>query len=270
MLFLADYLLRALDWVYFDSRRKILNRVTMSVIKVTNLNLKRGKADILKAVSFDIPENKIVAFVGANGAGKTSTIEAILGLAHYQSGEIELNGINAKLASSRKEVMYVPEKIYCKGIKAKELLLNALKLQSESTDMALNLEKIDNLCKELMFPVPRLDTNFESLSTGQQKQIMLIRAFLVKAKLYIFDEPTSNLDPVVSLVFYRFVKKMKDTTFFISSHNLYEIEHFANYLLIIDEGEIKYSGTDAGQSFLKTFAKIKNITYALDELKQKK
>jgi ABC-type multidrug transport system ATPase subunit len=247
------------------------------IVRIKDLVLSRGKMKILKSLSFDIPSKMVTAFVGSNGAGKTTVIESILGFAHYESGMIEIDGVDARSALARTGVIYVPEKNSCSGISARTLLLNAIKFNAKinpTSDTNIETrnpdELINGLCQELLFPLDCLDNNVESLSTGQQKQLMLIRSFLFKAKLYIFDEPTGNLDPIIALVFYRFLKKIKDTAFFISSHNLHEISHFADYIVIIDNGELKYTGRAEGQSFIELFAKIKNVGYALDVLDQKK
>jgi ABC-2 type transport system ATP-binding protein len=86
-----------------------------------------------------------------------------------------------------------------------------------------------------------LDSNLNKLSSGQKKKILIIQSLLHNANLIIMDEPTENLDPDTREIFYKIVSKLTNEgkTFFISTHNLDEIQQHINYVVIIVNGKIK-------------------------------
>jgi ABC-2 type transport system ATP-binding protein len=209
-----------------------------NVLVIEKLNKKIGKELILNNISFSIPKGKIVAFVGHNGAGKTTTIKSIMGLYRFDSGTITINGINTKKIQSHKYVGYVPEKENFPKISAKSFLLMMAGLYGVKRQRALTLIKH----YEYVFSLKnRLHINLNSMSSGQKKKIMIIQSLLHEPDLLIMDEPTENLDPDTRDVFYKVVKKLQrqGKTLFISTHNLDEIQHHVNWVVIIVGGKIK-------------------------------
>jgi ABC-2 type transport system ATP-binding protein len=198
-----------------------------NVLEVKNLNRTIDGEKILDNVSFHVPKGKLCAFIGHNGAGKTTTIKSILSLYRYDSGDIFINGVNSKKINSHRIVGYVPEKENFPKIRAKSFLKMMASLYDVPKKVVL--ERI-NYYKRIFGLKKRLHINLNSMSSGQKKKIMIIQSLLHEPQLLIMDEPTENLDPDTRDIFYELVKKLKKTekTIFISTHNLDEIQNFAD------------------------------------------
>jgi ABC-2 type transport system ATP-binding protein len=97
-----------------------MNNQNILVVEKLNKTIKKEK--ILSNVSFKIPRGVVCAFIGHNGAGKTTTIKSIMNLYRYDSGTIEIDGMNAKKINSHNHIGYVPEKENFPKIKAKKFL----------------------------------------------------------------------------------------------------------------------------------------------------
>jgi ABC-2 type transport system ATP-binding protein len=221
-------------------------------LKVENLNITINKTHILKNVSFELPDGSLCAFIGANGAGKTTTIKSIVGLLPYTKGNILINGIDAKKAVSRYGLGYVPEKENFPKVKVN------LFLQSCTDFFHIDKIKAKEIADKLLnaFGIPNLgEKRLNKLSSGQKKKILIIQALIHNPDLLIMDEPTENMDPDARMVFYQIIEQLKNEkkTIFISTHNLDEIQKYADYIIIIKDGIIQYTGSTQGQDLYKIY-----------------
>ncbi|MDR0825835.1 MAG: ABC transporter ATP-binding protein [Mycoplasmataceae bacterium] len=216
----------------------------MDAITVQNLKVKMKLQVLLDDVSFTVPYGVTCAFIGHNGAGKTTTIRSILGLREYDSGEITIAGVNAKYKKSRVTIGYVPEKGSADKIKVIDFLRNIADFKNVSKSELDSF--VETTCKELNIPVDRLQNRICDLSSGQNKLITIAQAFIGAPDIVFMDEPTDNLDPEARELFYEFIKNQRKinprVTYFISTHNLDEIEHYIDYVVIIRNGQIKHVG----------------------------
>lgn len=211
------------------------------------------KSQILKSVSFNLPIGKICTFVGHNGAGKTTTIKSILGLRKITSGRIEIFDKPISDITSKRPISYIPERGNHEPIKVRAFLRDIGKfyrlLEKETDRKAIEILHYFDLKESL------LNQKLNKLSTGQNKIIMFIQAFLAQSQLIIADEPTDNLDPENRDLFWDFIglyhKQHPQTTFLIVTHNLDEIEKYTDYLIFIDHGQIKYTGSYKRSSGLR-------------------
>jgi ABC-2 type transport system ATP-binding protein len=164
-----------------------------NALVVKRLNTYAGKAQILFDVNFSLPVGKICAFIGHNGAGKTTTIKSILTLIPQDSNKITINNVKASNILSRKHVGYIPEKGSLQPITAQNFLREIgafCGLSSKEAD-----EKSVGLAQHFHLPIDRLKVKLNKLSSGQNKVITLLQAFLGDPYLINADEPTDNLDP---------------------------------------------------------------------------
>lgn len=168
-------------------------------LKVSNLHVCYGKIEVLKGISLEVSEGKITALVGANGAGKSTTLMAISGILPCREGRVELDG---KVLSSvttgqmvSRGVVQVPEgrRIFRK--------LTVL----ENLQMGAFLRRNDDTVKEDLglvfglFPIlsERERQEAGTLSGGQQQMLALGRALMAKPKILLLDEPSLGLAPLV-------------------------------------------------------------------------
>lgn len=202
--------------------------VSNLILKVENLHKSYGRKNVIKAVdgvSFEVQEGDIFALLGLNGAGKTTTIRCILGLCKKDSGDITYNG--------KYKIAYVPEGKDLYGSYKVKKMIEITKSITENFDEDKCIKYIDE------FGIPQ-DERVLSLSNGQKTQLYLSLVLSQKADLYIFDEPTWGLDPVVRNKVLDVIKAipLDGGTVFYTSHILSEVERVADKIAIMHKGHI--------------------------------
>lgn len=209
----------------------------MSILKVSNLNKKFGKKEVLKNVSFEVNEGDILAFIGPNGAGKTTTIKCILGLQRKTKGSITINGYDIK-----KDFVKAINKVGC-IVESPDVYMyltgyENLKLQAslypnvreESLDIIIRLVGLEN----------RIYDKVSKYSLGMRERLGIAISLVNNPNLLILDEPTNGLDPEGIKELRELLLKLSKNGMgiLISSHNLSELESFCNKVCIISQGKI--------------------------------
>ena len=212
------------------------------VIHVQNLVIEYGrghkKIRAVDGVSFTVNEGECVGFIGANGAGKTSTIKSIMGFLFPQSGVVKVFGDNAGTVESRRRIGYLPEvALYYPFMKARELL-----------ELYGGLHGLSQ--KELKEKIPPLlaniglagkgETLLKHFSKGMQQRLGIAQAIIADPEALFFDELSSGLDPIGRYDLRNVLLELKSRgrTIFFSSHELTEVETLCDRVLIIHEGRI--------------------------------
>jgi ABC-2 type transport system ATP-binding protein len=207
-----------------------------TVIDVAHLSKHYGGFKAIDDVTFSVGKGEVVGFVGLNGAGKSTTINTLLGFLHASSGRVELFG---------------------QDITPQSAFRSHQKIGFASGDMALftNLtgkqyfrfiagrfglksrERLDALIAQF---APDLDKKIGELSRGNRQKIALIAAFMAEPELVILDEPSSGLDPLMQQTFVELIREEagKGTTIFMSSHYLNEVIDVCSRVLLIRTGKI--------------------------------
>lgn len=207
------------------------------VIQVENLNKSYGKTIGVKDATFSVSRGEIFGFLGPNGAGKTTTIRLLLDLLKPDSGNILMFGKN--LEQNSREVRslcgYLPGEFQAYNhLTGKEYL--ALFSSYRNTHNT----HLQHLLQRLQFLDEDLKRKIRQYSRGMMQKLGIIQAFMHHPQLIILDEPTSGLDPLMQEEFYRLLIEYHEagTTFFLSSHNLAEVEKLCSSVAIIREGKI--------------------------------
>lgn len=196
-----------------------------------------GKKQILKNVSFELDEGDILAFIGPNGSGKTTTIKLILGLQGIDKGSVNINGFDIKkdFVKAIEKVGAIVENpdtyMYLSGWDNLKLTANMYKNISD--------EVIKDIVK-LVDLETRIHDKVSKYSLGMRQRLGIARALINKPNILILDEPTNGLDPEGIKDLRNLLKKLakEGMGILISSHNLAELESFCNKVLIIDNGTI--------------------------------
>ena len=211
----------------------------MEILKVDGLCKKYPKFE-LKNVSFRVESGQIMGFVGRNGAGKSTTIKAMLNMIHADSGSAEILGMSVaeKETECKKEIGVVLGAIDFYPKKKLYTIRNTVKtFYGEKWDEEKYLKYIN------LFSIDDKRTA-DQLSTGMKIKFMIALALSHGAKLLIFDEPTSGLDPVsrddICNLFKSLVKSGERAIFF-STHIISDIEKCATHVTYIHDGEIAES-----------------------------
>lgn len=212
----------------------------MAVIEIKNLTKYYGKVKALNKVDLKVNEGEVYGFIGPNGAGKSTTLRVLLGLLRKTEGDVRLMGKDPwhDAVQLHRDLAYVPGEVNLwPNLTGGEVidLIGRLRggFSNERRGELLKLFKLD--------PTKKCG----AYSTGNKQKVALIAALVSDVDLYIFDEPTLGLDPLMEGVFRKEVKKLKknDKTVLLSSHILSEVEALCNRVSIIREGEIIETGT---------------------------
>ena len=210
-----------------------------NAIEVRNLH-KEYKDFILKDISFSLPTGYIMGFVGQNGAGKTTTIRLMLNMANRAGGEIKLLGLDNLRDEQRikQDVGVVLDEIFFVNNWTVHEVEQALKPFYDHWNSAL----FSQYAQQFRLP---LDKKVKDLSRGIRMKLMLAVAMSHEAKLLILDEPTSGLDPVARDELLQILSETIDEekSILLSTHNTTDVERIADYITVIDNGNIFYSGT---------------------------
>lgn len=207
------------------------------LLECQNLCKSFGKKQILKDVSFEIDEGDILAFIGPNGSGKTTTIKLLLGLQKIDKGNVSINNydIEKDFVKAIEKVGAIVENpdtyMYLTGWQNLKIIAN---LYKDVTD-----EEIKKIVK-LVDLEKRINDKVSKYSLGMRQRLGIARALINKPNVLILDEPTNGLDPEGIKDLRNLLKKLASDGMgiLISSHNLAELESFCNKVLIIDNGKI--------------------------------
>lgn len=211
-----------------------------SVIEARNLGKSYGKFNALKNVSFEIPLGRIVGVIGANGAGKTTMLNAILGLTRYD-GELKVMGQNPSTnrAKLMEDVCFISDVATLPRWMTVEQVLDYV----ESVHPKFNMEVALDYLSRTTVP---LDKKVRKLSKGMITQTHLAVVMAIDAKLLVLDEPTLGLDIIFRKGFYSSLLEEyfdKKRTIVVTTHQVEEIEHILSDVIFIRDGEINLHET---------------------------
>ncbi|WP_027121879.1 ABC transporter ATP-binding protein [[Mycoplasma] imitans] len=215
------------------------------ILEVINLTkqFKKKQPPVINNLNFVVKKNQYHVFIGANGAGKTTTIKTIIGAFKKTSGMILINRVDSTNPQARKAIGYVPEvSRFANTLNTFQYLVWMGRLSGLSTVEAE--KKVHSKLEEFNM-IKLAKTNPNKFSSGQKKKIILIQSLLSDPELLILDEPTANLDPKARMEFMDFIKqlqKQSQTSIFISSHVLTEVDQYADSITILDGGKVVFSG----------------------------
>ena len=200
---------------------------------------------VLKEVSFSVPDGQLIGLIGLNGAGKSTTINEIIGLLHPYTGEVLIDGLSLPEAPTeyRKKIGYIPEtpSLY------EELTLRE---HIETVAMAYDLDmdqvmvRVQPLLERFRL-AEKLDWFPTQFSKGMKQKVMIICAYAVDPSLYIVDEPFLGLDPVAiaDLIQLLADEKAKGKSILMSTHVLDSAEKMCDGFVILHKGQIRAQGT---------------------------
>lgn len=200
---------------------------------------KNYKEFSLSDVSFEVPQGAIVGLIGENGAGKSTTLNAILGLIHKDAGEISIMGSPIEeLSLDMKEKIGV---VFDGTNFSEELTPKKLNKVLKGIYASWDEDFFISLLKKLSLPFQK---KIKSFSKGMKAKLSIAVAFAHHPKLLILDEATSGLDPIVRDhildMFLDFVQD-EENSILVSSHITTDLEKVANYIVFIHEGQLIFS-----------------------------
>jgi ABC-2 type transport system ATP-binding protein len=199
------------------------------------------KTLVLHGFSFTVPSGEIFGFLGANGAGKTTSIKIALGLQAPDEGEVLLLGRSSRLVSSRENVGYLPERPYFQlNFTANEFLNFHRGLLPESGRKRMVNEELFSLVG-----LEGIGSHFlQGFSKGMLQRIGIAQSLIHDPDLLILDEPMSGLDPVGRKEVRNLILDLnrRGKTIFFSSHIISDIEAICSQIAFLEKGHLKYNG----------------------------
>ena len=220
----------------------------MSVIHVEKLTKYYGKTLALDKVDLEVEQGEVFGFIGPNGAGKTTTLRILLGLLRKTDGHVSVLGADPwrDAVALHRRLAYVPGDVSLwPNLSGGEVIDLISRLRG-----GFDQSRRDELLERFKFDPTKPCRTY---STGNRQKVALIAAFVSDVELFILDEPTLGLDPLMEAVFRDCVAEIRQAgkTVLLSSHILAEVEALCDRVSIINEGTIVESGTLAELRHLK-------------------
>jgi branched-chain amino acid transport system ATP-binding protein len=216
------------------------------LLSAQNLTVSYHSITAVRDISFDIYEGEIVTLIGANGAGKSSTLKAISGLVDY-SGSISYRGKELKNVSADSIVaMGIAQVPEGRGIFGNLTVMENLKL---STWQRKDKDKIARDYKRVFALFPRLEERAHQLggmlSGGEQQMLAVARALMSDAQVLLLDEPSMGLSPVLVRDIFQILKEINQAgkTILLVEQNAYMSLNIASRGYVLETGRIVLAGT---------------------------
>lgn len=226
------------------------------ILEIKDLEIEYGAIKAVKSINMTVPKGSIVAILGANGAGKTSTIRSISGLTKVKSGKILYNGEEIQNTPSfkivQKGIMQSPEgRMILNDLTVEEnLLVGAYSIKSTDQEQKKinRKQRIRELLKEVYSYFPILESRKKqsaaTLSGGEQQMLAIGRALMGSPEILLLDEPSLGLAPLIIKDIFNIIKKIKEDgrTILIVEQNAKQTLKIADYAYVLETGKIKAEG----------------------------
>lgn len=213
----------------------VIGTVSETLLKIDGLNVRYGRRVAVDGVSFCVGGGEAVGLLGVNGAGKTSTLKAVLGMLRPTRGEISFLGQRPGSSKAFLELGFAPEEGTApEHLSAREWLrfVGAFRISDKA--------KLRATVDDLLAWFDLRDESVRSYSKGMKKRLLLAQAFLGNPKFMILDEPLNGLDPLVIIKLRERLEKYcaEGGTLLYCSHILAEVEKVCGRIIILSGGKI--------------------------------
>ena len=229
------------------------NTVTDKILEVKNFAVSYGAIQAVKGIDFNVGRGQVVAILGANGAGKSTTLRAVSGIIKPKSGEILFEGANIAGKSiysiARAGISHCPEGRHVLiGLSVEEnLIAGTYSLVKKNRTPGARSAKQNAEYVYEMFPVlkERRKQQAHTLSGGEQQMLAIGRSLMSSPKLLILDEPSLGLAPLIVKSIFKCIKDIsaQGTTILLVEQNALQTLKIADYVLVLELGKISLEGS---------------------------
>ena len=218
------------------------------ILKVEDINVYYGAIHAIKDISFEVNEGEVVTLIGANGAGKSTTLQTVSGLLHSRTGSVEFCGENISHLPSYKIV----EKGLAQVPEGRRIFLQMTVQENlEMGAYTQSLSGIDADLEAVFKRFPRLEERRKqiagTLSGGEQQMLAIGRALMSHPKLLMLDEPSMGLAPILVEQIFDIIRELhaSGTTILLVEQNAQMALSVADRAYVLETGRISLSGTGA-------------------------
>ncbi len=216
------------------------------ILNINNINVHYGAIHALREISFSLEQGEIVALIGANGAGKSTSLNTISGLLHPTSGTIEFMGEDISKASPQdivdKGIVQVPEgrKIFSKMSVWENLEMGAYSI----SDKKVVAERLDSVYERFPRLKERRNQKGGTLSGGEQQMLAIARGLMAAPKILLMDEPSMGLAPILVEKIFDIIREINasGTSILLVEQNALMALSIADRGYVLDTGKIVLSG----------------------------
>ena len=215
------------------------------IIEIEHLNKSFGDIKAVDDLTFQVRPGELFAFLGVNGAGKSTTISILCGLLKKDSGSVRICGADTEHSGkeiARRLGVVFQSSVLDQALTVRDNLISRAALYG-ITGQALK-DRLDAL-SEMLDLKPLMRRTVGKLSGGQRRRIDIARALLHSPEILILDEPTTGLDPQTRKMIWDAVRSLREKenmTVFLTTHYMEEAAD-ADYVIILDSGKIATEGT---------------------------
>jgi ABC-2 type transport system ATP-binding protein len=232
---------------------------TDSVLSVRDLRKAYGDHVAVSGISFEVHRGEIFGLLGPNGAGKTTTLECLEGIRRADGGDLSILGVDPG-RQPRGLRSLIGVQLQTSGLPANMTVREAMKFFSAYHGVAPRYDLLDRMgLKE------KLGTQYEQLSTGQQRRLNLALAVAHKPPVTLLDEPTAGLDVGSRAELHELVRELRDegSTIILATHDMAEAEKMTDRVAILLRGKIVATGsprelTATGSGLTKVSVRTEN------------
>ena len=218
----------------------------MMLLELSNIVAGYGHITALKGISLSVPEGKIVTLIGANGAGKSTTMKTLMGIVKAQEGDVTFEGKSLKGKKSYQVVdmgiSLVPEgRQVLQSMSVEENLRLGAYKRSDKNVIAADLKKVYDRFPRLL---ERKAQYAGTLSGGEQQMLAIGRAMMSRPKVLLLDEPSMGLAPIVVQEIFDVIKAINEggTTVLLVEQNAKKALKIADYAYVMETGKIVLHG----------------------------
>ena len=236
----------------------------MNAITVTNLKKKYKEHLAVDEISFEVKEGEFFAFLGENGAGKSTTINMLCTILEKTSGDVRV--FDYKLGKDDDRIRDSIGIVFQNSVLDNKLTVKE-NLYTRAAYYGLSKKETAKRLEPFMEPFELNDIwnrNYEKLSGGQRRRVDIVRDLLHQPKILFLDEPTTGLDPKSRKLvwdYIEYLRKNEKLTIFLTTHYMEETKD-ADHVVILDKGKIIASGTPS--SLKSQYAKSRLVWYTPD------